>query len=143
MEINVTDYLSDNEIKDICTEEVRGIVIRGGERLVSNLAYETAFAIVDDAMTQRVKTKIRKKALEIIDDLSEFSVFRKKDAWGSMDSVAYGELQKAMQDNKKRIYDKVVAVIENYDFEEELKSSDYIVDVLAEVIRRGLREKEK
>lgn len=53
MEIDVRDYLSEEEIKQICIEEIRHKVNRQFqekdlERIVSNSAYYKVFGIVDD-----------------------------------------------------------------------------------------------
>jgi hypothetical protein len=139
MEINVEDYLDRDEIKDIIKNQIRYIVERDAERLLTNSAYYVVFKAVDEALDNSAKELIKAKAIAIINDLSEYSVFKKKDAWETEDSIAYQVLQEAMNENKDLIKQKVREAIENRDYEKDIQNSmDYISEGLFEIMRRGL-----
>lgn len=139
MEINVEDYLDRDEIKDIIKNQIRYIVERDAERLLTNSAYYVVFKAVDEALDNSAKELIKAKAIAIINDLSEYSVFKKKDAWETDDSIAYQVLQEAMNENKDLIKQKVREAIENRDYEKDIQNSmDYISEGLFEIMRRGL-----
>ena len=139
MEINIEDYLDRDEIKDIIKNQIRYIVERDAERLLTNSAYYVVFKAVDEALDNSAKEFIKAKAIAIINDLSEYSVFRKKDAWEKEDSIAYQVLQEAMNENKDLIKQKVREAIENRDYEKDIQNSmDYISEGLFEIMRRGL-----
>lgn len=139
MEINVEDYLDRDEIKDIIKDQIRYIVERDVERLLTNSAYYVVFKAVDEALDNSAKEFIKEKAIAIINDLSEYCVFRKKDDWEKEDSIAYQVLQEAMNENKDLIKQKVREAIENRDYERDIQNSmDYISEGLFEIMRRGL-----
>jgi len=141
--IEIDNYLTENEIKKICIDEIKNIVRTGGERLVNNLAYTSAAAILDGALDNDHFDQIRKRAVSIIDDLTDFTVFRKKDAWGSEDSIAYKVLQGAMDENSDLIREKVRSLIETHDFGKELnENSEYIIDVVVDALSRGFQKQE-
>ena len=137
IEINVRDYVSDAEIKGIIIDEVRGIVHKDRERILGNMAYGLVFKAVDEAIDGDTKELIRKKAVKIIDGLTEFSVFRKKDAWGAEESVAHQELQAEINRNRKIIHQKVRDAITNYDYAKELEGVCF-EDVIIEALVKGL-----
>ena len=141
MEINVEDYLDRDEIKDIIKNQIRYIVERDAERLLTNSAYYVVFKAVDEALDNSAKEFIKAKAIAIINELSEYSVFKKKDAWETEDSIAYQVLQEAMNENKDLIKQKVREAIENRDYEKDIQNSmDYISEGLFEIMRRGLSQ---
>jgi hypothetical protein len=139
MELNIADYLPDSELKDIIIEEIRSQISKDAERILNNAAYHVVFKAVDEALDHQTQEIIQNKVVEIINKLSEFSVFRKADAWSKEDSVAYKELQLAMLANTDLIHQKVKAVIENKNYEEDLRTnSDYFADIILEAIKKGL-----
>lgn len=147
MEIKIEDYLDDNEIKDIIIYEFRESLKkhftyeREIERILTNLSYNIVWSMVDKHFKYNASELIRNKVIDLINDLSEFSVFRQKDAWGKEDSIAYNELQKAMNNNKDLIQKKVKDVINNYDYSSALtKNSDWFTEVIVDALRKGLNE---
>lgn len=124
MDIKIEDYLSESDIKAICADEVKRIARSGGERVLTNMAYYAAHSILDEVLNEDAMAKIRKKALDVINNLSEHTVFRRKGAWDAQDSIAYIALQGAMAANKPRILEKVREAIEQHDYEKELKSNE-------------------
>ena len=140
MEINIQDYLTHDEIKDIAVKQVKESLREGGERLVNNLAYEVAFNIIDESLTDEMMHMVKKKVPEIIEGLSEFNIFRKPTAWDRESSDAWDTLQTAMKENRDAIKVKVRETIENYDYETALaRNSDYFTEMIVEVLREGLK----
>lgn len=141
MEINVEDYLDRDEIKDIIKNQISYIVGKDAERLLTNSAYYVVFKAIDEALDNSAKEFIKAKAIAIINELSEYSVFKKKDAWGKEDSIAYQTLQEAMNENKDLIRQKVREAIKNRDYEKDIeRSMDYISEGLFEIMRKGLSQ---
>ena len=78
MDIKVEDYLSTEELRQIAadafTEAMRNKISEDLDRILSNAAYH--------AVWQKVDEIIAKKAVEVINDLTTFSVFRAPDRFG-------------------------------------------------------------
>lgn len=142
--INIDDYLSNEEKKELCIEYVRE-VLRGDahqrERVLSNMAYEAAFSILDSALTEEMMKIVKEKAFAQIEKVTDFHIFRKKDAWGQEDSVAYLEVKKAVEEHKHLINPLVKKAILEKDYATELpKSADYVGDVLIDALVKGLQQ---
>lgn len=110
--INLDDYLSEEEKKQICVDVFRDMAIaqinKAPERIFSNAAYHVVFQMVDDAIDGDTSQIIRDKAVEIIGKLSEHTVFRKADAWHNEQSRAYTYLNQAVHDNKSILESAVI-----------------------------------
>jgi hypothetical protein len=118
MKIDVEDYLSHEEIKDICEEQVRESVSKqlrreqDFERIFSNAAYHIMFQLIDDAFDEDIKEVLKKKTLEILNTKTEFGIFRKRDAWEKDESFAYAYVQTVVTDNMHLIHDKIISEIQ-------------------------------
>lgn len=139
--IKVDDYLSEAEIKELCREYVKETLAGNSshkERVLSNMAYSSAYAILDTELTEDDKSKIRNKMKEIISDPSSYSVFRKKDAWGEEDSAAYIEVKKSIEEHKHLISGLVKKAILKWNYSKELpEASDYVGEYILDALRRG------
>lgn len=144
IKINIEDYLNHDEIKNIIKHEIRYIVERDAERLLTNSAYYVVFKAVDEALDNNAKELIKQKAIEVINNLSEFSVFRKRDTWERENSIAYDILQEAVKENSNLIKQKIREIIENRDYEEDIKNAIdyYFAEGLMEIIKRGLEKRD-
>ena len=144
VEIDIDDYLSYEEKKELCIEYVREVLRGNGnsnhvERVLSNMAYSAAFQILDSVLTQEMMNAIREKTKQQIEDVSSFGIFRKKDAWGEEDSPAYIEVKTAIEEHKHLINPLVKKAIEEKDYSKELpESSDYIGEMIIDALRKGL-----
>lgn len=142
-EINITDYLSEDDIKELCIQHVHQLIRKGGERLISNLAYEVAYKILDSAIDEESMTTIRNKAKEILQKDSSYNIFRPKDAWGSEDSPAYKTLKSAMEENSQLIKDKVKETILKYDYESQIrKNPEFFAEALVDALKLGFTKNE-
>lgn len=110
MEIDVRDYLSEEEIKQICIEEIRHKVNRQFqekdlERIISNSAYYKVFGIVDDLLPGDYAERIVKNVEEIIDNSTDFALFRWHYDTKKPESVGAKIIDEAVRDNKQKIVD--------------------------------------
>lgn len=142
MEINIKDYLSEEEIKEICIDYVRGLLNKNRleeERILYNIAYNAAYKIIDDCINEDDLSIIKNKVVSILSKINNYEVFRKKDAWGAEDSIAYIELQKAINENKYLIYENVKKAITEKDYEKEFGAwEDYLGEIVLNALTIGL-----
>lgn len=122
VEINLDDYLSEQEKKDIAIEVFRGHCLekfqKDSERIFSNAAYTTVAKLVDEQIEREggnLDQIIRDKAIQIIGKLSEHSVFKRADHWEKEESAAYKFLQKAVDDNAGLINTRVIELFKAID----------------------------
>jgi hypothetical protein len=146
IEIDIDDYVSEEEKKQLCIEYVRE-TIRGSttnrERILSNMAYSAAFNIIDSALTPEMMQTIKDKVFQITSDPSSFNIFRKKDAWGSEDSEAYLEVKKAVSEHKHLIAPLVKQAILDKDYLKDLPEfASELGETLINALIKGLKERE-
>lgn len=142
IKINIDDYLSHEEKKQLCIDYVKE-VLRGDERhrerVLSNMAYNAAYAIIDDSLTQKDFENIKERTIKAIKNFNGFGIFRKKDAWGSEDSVAYLEVKRAVEEHKHLIKPLVKKAILEKNYSDELPdAAGYIGDCIVDAIKKGL-----
>lgn len=146
IEINIDDYVSDQDKRSLCLEYIREILRGDGnsnhkERVLSNMAYNSAYRLLDDALTKEDLKTIRTKTKKIIQDKSSYGIFRKKDVWGQEDSVAWVEVKNAIETHKHLISDLVKDAILNRDYEDDLNSyEDYFIYSVIEIFKKGLEK---
>ena len=100
IEINIDEYVSEEEKKSLCIEYIREVLRGDGnknhkERVLSNMAYNASYKLIDEALTKEDLKTIRATTKKLIQDKNGFGIFRKKDAWGEEDSAAWLEVKKA------------------------------------------------
>lgn len=140
--LNIDDYLSYDEKKQLCIDYVRE-TLRGDthqeERVLGNMAYEAAFAILDSVLTPEMMQSVRDKATEQITKVSDFHIFRKKDAWGQEDSPAYVEVQKAVAEHKHLINPLVKQAIMKHNYDLDLPDgSENLSWCIIDALKKGL-----
>lgn len=140
IQINVQDYLSESEIREICKDSLRSKINTDAERILTNLAYNLSHSFVDSILTDTEKDTLQKKVKDVISKTSSTEVFRKADYWHKEDSIAQKYLNEAIVQNKENIKMKAIEILENFDFASELeKDAMYI---LQEAILSKLSRKE-
>lgn len=116
MNINIEDYLSENEIKEIVEEEFRDRIKElfrkeaATTRIISNLGYYNTFKIIEEVVPD-FKELIKEQTKKQCQNISSYSVFRKKDEFRREDSLAQKYLEEAVEDNKEIINEKVVEIL--------------------------------
>ena len=105
------------------------------ERIIENIGHEVAVSLVQEQMGEDMGKLIADKAVDVINGLSSFTVFRKPDAWDRESSKGWDYLQKAMDDNKNLIDERVKNIFANCD---QSEVTSYLQDVTAEIIERRM-----
>ena len=112
MEINIKDYLSDEEIKHIAEGEVASAIRqrlnseKEVERILSNLSYRHVFDAIDKTLGTDAMRFIEEKTLKEIKKLNDFHIFRPGSVFEKK-SEAYKHIDKAVEENAHIINEKV------------------------------------
>ena len=118
MDINILDYLNEEEIKDICKDEIRSHVRetfkeKDLQRIISNSAYYKAFGIVDDSLPDGYEKTVVENVEKILKESTGFCLFRKADRFNEA-SPAQKIVDNAVQKNKEIIESNVTKTITTY-----------------------------
>lgn len=112
MNINITDYISEDELKRIATEEFRDHIRKQSreslERVINNAAYAVVWEAVDECMDGDAVSVLKSKVLSIIDDMTSFNVFATPNAWDRKENMAHNLLVEAVRDNHSLLEQRVV-----------------------------------
>jgi len=144
IEINLDNYLSEEEKKEIVYNCFRNRVSEkltyDAERILNNMAHHQAEKIVNELLTEGQKNFIKEKTDKILSNFSENTVFYK--SWYSREphSIAYTIINDTVNQKRQEIIDRVVSLIENYDFNSRLDID--CVDILKDAIIKKLEKKE-
>ena len=141
--INIEDYLSQEEMKEIAKEQfslaVKELFRKPSdiERIMTNLSYEYLFKTVSEAIGKDSLEFIKDKVISLLQDDSHISylMWRRKDAWENDESPAITAMNKAIKDNEEFIKSRVYSFISNYDFNEV---KDEIYAVLCDSLQQQL-----
>lgn len=143
-EVNIEDYLSRETVQDIIKDELRLLVKESFRKekldtLIANSSYEIVWKAVDEEMDGNLIETIKTKTLDIINDLSSYHVFHKKDVWEHEDSKAYIYMQQAIEENKDLIFsmtkERIVTEIVKF------IDTNYIQDCVNDLIYQIVEEK--
>lgn len=120
--INIDDYISDQEKKYIAMSAFRSACERVSEenfeRIIANAGYHLVEKEVDAAFDGKMRQKVREKSIEVINGLSTYSVFRPKDVWHNEQSKGWEALQSAIEDNQEAIRERVGKLVQEIDAED-------------------------
>jgi hypothetical protein len=127
MEINIADYLSHEDIKEIAQDELRAQIREyfkneeNAKRLLSNLAYH----IVSEEVSKIVpnyEQELVEKVVSLIKDKNSvgFTLFD-FDNWGSGRCKSLGAkiVEQTVKENEQLIKDKVIETIQNRDYSDD------------------------
>lgn len=148
MDIDIKDYLTPEEIKDVCKdalyqkirEDMRGLNIND---IIANISNADVEAMVDAYVGEDdfCKTEIPKKVRNVIENISTFTVFRKADVWERKSSIANDILEEECRAARPLIKKRVEQIINEYNFPQ--LERDEIMYTIADVLTdRLLPEKE-
>ena len=140
MQIKVEDYLSREEITEMIRYRLDETIRKDAERILSNTAYAVVFEAVDKSLDNKAKDIIKEKTLDIINNLSDFCLFRRADAWGGKASVGQEVVDKALVDNTATIYKRVESIIAELNIEDRItqRVDDSLEDILLTALKKGL-----
>ena len=151
-EIEIENYLSHDEVKEIVQDELRNQIRQmfknetEARRLLSNLSYQIVFDEVDKVVANSQDVVI-KKTTDLVNDVKSYTVFRYSYLGGSPENNGARILEQAIIDNKQLINEKVKETIINKDYSEKIWDSfellaDTFISNIYEIARLG-REKTK
>ena len=135
MNINLTDYISEDEMKRIATEEFRNQIRKQSrqslERAINNAAYAVVWEAVDECMDGEAISFLKSKVLDIINDMTSFNVFATPNAWDRKENMAHNLLVKAVRDNHSLLEQKVVVQMDTL-------SKTQIAKIASEIMKEKL-----
>ena len=121
MIFNVSDYLTEDDMKRIATEEFRAACGRSSkenfERIISNSAYHLVGDLVDAHFNGEMVETLKAKAIEVINNLSTHTVFSPPSAWERAASKGFEHLQTLLDDQKPLIAQRLTDLISTLDGE--------------------------
>lgn len=146
VKINIEDYLSEEDIKEECRDYLRYSIEHylsnesDFERIMSNISYRIVHKAVDECFNQDLSNILTGKVIDVINGLSGYNIFRRKDNIVDRDdTVGQKILDAAVKNNKDLIDLKVKETIKNFDYDYIASNiQDYIYDAIIESIRGNL-----
>ena len=148
MDIDIKDYLTPEEIKDVCKnalyqkirEDMRGLNIND---IIANISNADVEAMVDAYVGEDdfCKTEIPKKVRNVIENISTFTVFRKADVWERKSSIANDILEEECRAARPLIKKRVEQIIKEYNFP-QLERNEIMYTIADVLTDRLLPEKE-
>lgn len=145
LKINIQDYFSDEQIKEIAEQELRSAFREqfrkeaDVERVITNLSIEYVHALVAEQWGGDFDELLREKVRDAIEKDVGYHVFRRKDAWDRTESPAVAILDEECKNSRPLIRECVEKRIKEYPFSELDK--DEIGDVIYEVIMEKILRK--
>lgn len=119
MEIDFIQYLTEEEKQQIVRDEfsqyVRNQFEKDHERIFNNAAYSVIYAAVNEHFNGEMAAKIKEKAIEVIEGLSTYTVFKRKDAWDKDESKGFIALNQSIEELRPAIKDKLQSLIDSLD----------------------------
>jgi hypothetical protein len=107
----IDQHLTEGQKREIAVEEWRAMcreACKGNpERIIENIGHAVATKMVAEALGDDANEQIKAKAVDVIADLSVFSVFRKKDVWDREETPAFKVLSEAVKANSDLVNKKV------------------------------------
>lgn len=117
--INIDDYLSDEDKRQIARDEFRAACARRSaadfERILSNAAYALVRQEVDAAFDGSMVETVRANAVKLISNLSSYSVFTPPTHWEREASKGWTYLQEAIEAAKPAMAERVLSIIAELD----------------------------
>ena len=146
--IDITDYLSQEEIIEECKYAIRNSVQEmfcrkesDIDRLISNLGYEFIFEAVSKAIGKNAEKVIAEKVEELIKDDSsiKYEMWRKKDNWDRRESPAIKMLYEVIENNKPIMEERVREEIMKHELYE---LQDIMYNIACDVLYNRIFAKE-
>lgn len=142
MNIDIEKYISEEEIKQIISEEIREYVRNhfrdknDMERIFSNSAYHVLWKEVDSLYDGNMSQIIKDKIISIISsDTPYLGIFRKKDVWDRDESESYKIMVQTIKQNTDIIKNNVIDAMKHIP-KKEMQSA--IKDAVIEKLTKAL-----
>lgn len=123
MEINISDYLSQDEIKEIVTEELRNQIINHfrneseAQRLLSNLAHDFVFNEIEK-ITPEYKSQVIEKVKSILKEDISYYVFKTHYITNEPQSFASKTIDQTIKENIDLFKQKIISDVLAKDYSE-------------------------
>lgn len=143
LKINIEDYLSELEIKEIAKEQLeysfKELFRKEAdiERILSNISHEFVFDLINsqcDCDLEQILKDTIKDTLQNKD--ISYYLFRRKDAWDRSESPMIKIIDEEVINSRPLIKEMIEKHIEKYPFNELDKNE--IVDTISDVIKERL-----
>ena len=133
--MKVTDYLTNEEMKEIAKEEFRNAISKDSERILSNLAYDLGIGFISELLTDDELRDLKK---EIKSELNNKSTIRFMIFYGGVDykSRAVKIIEETVNEEQMNIENKIKDAINNMDLEafaeqlEDDEKNEFIIDLV-------------
>lgn len=139
MTINIDDYLTEEEKKEIIIQQFAAVATKSSidevARVITNEGYYIVVNALNEVFDGDVEKAIKDKAIQNINKMSEYLIFRRPDAWEREHSKGWEILQQCMTDNKDLINQKVVDHIEGIN-KNHLQGC--LEEIIAEIIEKRI-----
>lgn len=111
VDMDFSKYLTEDEMREIAEQEFRSVIRNKAnkdlERIINNSAYSVIWKAVDESLNNEAINILKQKVVDIINNMSEFTVFSKPNAWDRQENTAYGILMQTVRDNSNVLDIKV------------------------------------
>ncbi|MCP3681972.1 MAG: hypothetical protein GY861_04705 [bacterium] len=118
-EFNIEQYLSQEDMKETAKEAFRDkcsdCLEKDFERILSNIAYDVVWKAADEVLDNELQVKLKGKVEKVIDNLTDFAVFKQPDSWSRQPNKAYTLLMEVVEDSKPLIEQRVETIITSFD----------------------------
>jgi len=124
-EINIQDYLSQDEIKDIVIDEVRNNIKayfkneQNAERLLSNLSYAIVYDEIDKVIPNS-RDLVISKTQKLLNDIKSYQVFRYHYNSNTPESIGAKIVENCVMENKDLMNQMVKDTILNKDYSSKI-----------------------
>jgi hypothetical protein len=114
LEINIDEYITEAEKKELAQEAFKEACMLkfkdedSVKRIISNSAYDIVYRMVDESFNIELEYFLQDRVVELVKNLSEYSLFQKPNAWSRESNSAYQILERTLIDNKELIESTVV-----------------------------------
>lgn len=147
--INIYEYLTDDQIKVICQEEVRHQIRKQFadnseatiKRLIGNIAYQVVFEEISASIGADAWSMLKDTVDRIMQDTDaiQYVLFQRKDDFTYRNSPAVDMMDEITAENRGLMEQKVREAIEKFEFRDV---QDEIYEVAREVIYKRIFGKE-
>lgn len=129
--INIDDYLTDEDRREIAKEEFRAICRRRSqvdfERILSNSAYDLVRREVDAVFDGKMAETVQANAVKIINNLSSYTIFSPPNAWDKQATKGWELLQSAIEAARPEINERVLAIVAELNADELRERLDGVI----------------
>lgn len=148
MEINIEEYLGTAPGREIAEEEFRHALReklrKPGDldRILSNISYYAVFDVIDQEVEnggETLREQIRERAFRVINQGSNYDVFRSKTAWSDA-STATKIVEELLQEKRDLIRDRVTQAIQDMPLATIKDEIKYVMHERIDNILAGIEE---